>query len=254
MTTHRIFITKVSTVAIAAIGTLWAWLDGVRSERACLMRPDCVDTSTAVTLAFCHPESSQCVSLTRSSGITAERGLETVKDRRGRIVVVNLLMAATLFAGPLVRAGEAASATGLAHFTFDDGTLRTVSFSATSRGDDTAVGKIDINDRTPIPNQDVDGTGDPTLAASARGVTVNAQVDCLIVDGTRAVLGGQVTGADVGRYLGKYVFLFVEDRGRASARVNWAFFEPGDDVSCDNVPSAAYAPREVTGGSVKVRP
>ena len=177
-----------------------------------------------------------------------------MRGRRARSVVVTLLMSAALLSGPPVRVGEGATATGLAHFTFDDGTLRTVSFSATSQRDNTAVGKIDINDGTSIPNQDVDGTGDPALAGSARGVRVNAEVDCLIVDGTRAVLGGQVTGADVGRYVGKYVFLFVEDRGRAPARINWAFSEPGDDVSCDNVPSAAYSPIEVTEGSVKVRP
>jgi hypothetical protein len=172
----------------------------------------------------------------------------------GRSVIVTLLMSAVLFAGPLVQPGEGASATGLAHFTFDDGTLRTVSFSASSRGDNTAAGQIDINDRTPIPDQDVDGTGDPALAGSPKGVNLNAQVDCLVVDGTTAVLGGHVTRADVARYVGKYVLLFVEDRGRAQARLNWGFYTPQDGVSCESFPQAAYSPVEVTGGSVKVRP
>ena len=106
-----------------------------------------------------------------------------MRGRHGRAVVVTLLMSAALSSGPLARIGEGASATGLAHFTFDDGTLRTVSFSATSQRDNTVVGQIDIHDRTPIPNQDVDGTGDPALAGSPNGVNLNAQVDCLVIDG-----------------------------------------------------------------------
>ena len=177
-----------------------------------------------------------------------------MRGRHGRAIVVTSLISAVLSFGPFARAGEGASATGLAHFTFDDGTLRMVSFNATSQRNNIAVGQIDIQDRTPIPNQDVDGTGDPALAASPNGVNLNAQVDCLVVDGTTAIVGGQVARADVIRYVGKYVLLFVEDRGRSQARLNWGFYEPEEGVSCDRFPRSAYAPVEVTGGSVKLRP
>ena len=176
--------------------------------------------------------------------------------RRGYrpLVVMALLTSTVLFSGPLAGVGEGASATGLAHFTFDDGTLRTVSFSAASRRDNTVVGQIDIQDRTPIPNQDVDGTGDPALAGSPNGVSLNAPVDCLVVNGTTAVVGGQVTRADVARYVGKFVLLFVEDTGRSQARLNWGFYGPEEGVSCDRFPRAGYSLLEITGGSVKVRP
>lgn len=177
-----------------------------------------------------------------------------MRGRHGRAAVVTLLMSAALSSGPLAGVGEGASATGLAHFTFDDGTLRTVSFSATSQRDNTVVGQIDIHDRTPIPNQDVDGTGDPALAGSPNGVNLNAQVDCLVVDGTTAVVGGQVTRADVARYVGKFVLLFVEDKGRSQARLNWGFYGPGEGVSCDRFPRAGYSLLEITGGNIKVRP
>ena len=167
---------------------------------------------------------------------------------------MTLLISTMLGAGPLARVGEGASATGVAHFTFSDGTLKTVSFEATGRRDDEVVGWIDIQDRTPIPPQDVDGTGDPDLAGSPDGMELNAQVDCLAVNGTAAVMGGPVTRADVARYIGKYVLLFVEDRGRAQARINWGFYESGAEVSCESFPRAAYSPVEVTGGTVKVRP
>ena len=172
----------------------------------------------------------------------------------GRTVVITLLTSAMLSSGPLARVGEGASATGLAHFTFDDGTLKTVSFDARSQRGNTVIGQIDIQDRSPIPHQDVDGTGDPDLAGSPGGMELNAQVECLVVDGTVAVMGGQVTRADVARYVGKYVLLFVEDHGRAQARLNWGFYESGARVSCESFPRAAYSPVEVTGGTVKVRP
>lgn len=177
-----------------------------------------------------------------------------MKRWHGWSAVVTLLMSGVLSLGPLARPGEGAAATGVAHFTFDDGKLRTVSFSATTQRDGTAVGHIDIQDRVPIPNQDVDGAGDPALAGSPTGVNLNARVDCLVVEGTAAILGGQITRADVQRYVGKYVLLFVEDRGRAQARLNWSFYAPESGVSCENVPRGAVSLVEVAGGSVKVRP
>jgi hypothetical protein len=170
-----------------------------------------------------------------------------------RIVVIALLASALLASGPLARIGEGASATGNAYFTFDDGPVRAVSFDAV-RQKNKVAGQIDIQDRTPIPSQDVDGTGDPDLAESPEGVDLNAQVECLVIDGPVAVIGGQVTQADVARYVGKYVLLFVEDRGRGPARLNWGFYESGTGTSCESFPQAAYSLVEVTAGSVKVRP
>jgi hypothetical protein len=172
----------------------------------------------------------------------------------GRIAIVSLLMSGVLSFGALARLSEAATANGLAHFTFDDGSLRTVSFNATTQRDGTAVGNIDIQDRVPIPSQDVDGTGDPNLAGSPTGVNLTARVECLVVKGTEAILGGQITRADVPRYVGKYVLLFVEDRGRAQPRLNWGFYEPETGVSCESVPEGAVSLVEIAGGSVKVRP
>jgi hypothetical protein len=175
-----------------------------------------------------------------------------MKRWHGRIAVVMLLMSGVLSFGPLARSGEGATATGLAHFTFDDGSLRTVSFSATTQRDGTAVGHIDIQDGVPILNQDVDGTGDPALAGSPTGVHLTARVECLVVNGSAAILGGQITRADVVRYVGKYVLLFVEDRGRAHARINWGFYAP-EDISCETAPRGAASLVEVTGGSIKIR-
>ncbi|MGH6690349.1 MAG: hypothetical protein ACREF4_06700 [Gammaproteobacteria bacterium] len=173
-------------------------------------------------------------------------------QRTGRALVSMLAVSMTLSAGAFVGFGEAASASGLAHLTFDDGALRTVSFDATRRRDNTVHGHVSIQDRTPIPSQDVDGTGDPELAESSSGLDLTARVECLVVEGRRAVVGGRITHADVGRYVGKYVFLFVEDKGREAARLNWGFYDAGAGVSCESFPGAALV--EVTGGGVKVSP
>lgn len=177
-----------------------------------------------------------------------------MRSRHGRTIVVTLLMSAVLSLGPFARTGEGADAAGHAHFTFDDGTLRTVSFNATSQRNNIAAGQIDIRDGTPIANQDVDGTGDPDLAGSPNGVNLSAQVNCLVVDDSTAIVGGEVAHADVARYVGKYVLLVVEDRGRALPRLSWGFYDTDQGISCDSFPSAAYAPVEVSSGSVKVRP
>ena len=177
-----------------------------------------------------------------------------MKRRRNCTIAVTLPMAAILFFGPLTRDAVGASASGLAHFTFDDGLLRTVSFSAAREFNGTASGQIDIRDPTPIPAQDVDGTEDPELAGSPSGVALHVDVDCLRVDGGTAVLGGEVTRSDVTRYVGKYVLLFVQGGARSEGKLTWGFYESHEGVSCGSLPRGVYTPVEIAGGSFKLRP
>jgi hypothetical protein len=58
-----------------------------------------------------------------------------IRGTHGRTIVVTLLAsAAALSLGPFTGAVEGATAIGLAHFTFDDGTLRTVSSARRASG------------------------------------------------------------------------------------------------------------------------
>lgn len=145
------------------------------------------------------------------------------------------------------------SATGYAALVLDDGVTRGVSFTAVHHGDGSASGQIEFHDPAPIPDQDVDGTGDPALAESPLGVHVRADVNCLVVDGNSAIVGGQVTDSDVARYVGKQVLLFVEDTAQSRGGFTWGFYEAQDGVSCGTFPWAAYAPVESGGGSLQVR-
>ena len=117
-----------------------------------------------------------------------------------------------------------------------------------------AAGQIDIRDPTPIPAQDVDGTGDPELAGSPSGVALHVDVDCLRVDGGTAVLGGEVTRSDVTRYVGKYVLLFVQGGARSEGKLTWGFYGSREGVSCGSLPRGAYTSVEIAGGSFKLRP
>jgi hypothetical protein len=144
--------------------------------------------------------------------------------------------------------------TGSVSLVLGDGIARTIALSAATQRDGTAAGVIEFHDPTPMPPPDVDGTGDPALAASQSGVTVYAQVTCLFVDGHAAVVGGDIVQADPARYVGKQIVVLVTDSGRGPGRMSWGFYEPGQRVSCDSFPLSAHAPVDITGGRTEVRP
>jgi hypothetical protein len=173
-----------------------------------------------------------------------------MKSRQVWSVLASLLVAAALSPGPLAQAGGAV--TGHVSVVLDDGVVRTVAFTAVSQKDGAASGHIDIEDPTPLAGQDVDGTGDPALADSPTGVRLRADVNCLAVDGDVAIVGGQVTKADVARYVGKQVLLFVEDSARSRGGFSWGFYEPTEYRFCGSYPWAAYSPEKIAGGSLQV--
>ncbi len=166
-------------------------------------------------------------------------------------LLVTLLSSAILPPG-LVAEPRGGSATGHANLTFGDGILRGVSFSAVTHDDGSVSGQIEFHDPAPMPDQDVDGTGDPALAESPFGVKLHAEVNCLVVDGDSAIVGGQVTSSDVARYVGKQVLLFVEDSEHSRGGFTWGFYEAKDGVFCGSFPWAAYAPVGTAGASLQV--
>jgi hypothetical protein len=165
--------------------------------------------------------------------------------------LVTLLLSGILPLDVPAQASGDSSATGYVTVAREDGSL-TVSFSAVGRADAVA-GQIDIHDSSPLPDQDVDGTGDPALAGSPHGVALQAEVNCLAVDGDTAIVGGEVTRSNLARYLGKQVLLFVEDSVKSQGRFTWGFYEPQKHVFCGTFPWAAYTPERTAGGSLQVQ-
>jgi hypothetical protein len=143
---------------------------------------------------------------------------------------------------------------GRADVVLGDGIMRSVSFRAEGGPDGGASGYIEFFDPAPLPDQDVDGTGDAELAGSRSGVHVLADVNCVVTHDDVAIVGGIVRKAEPARYVGKQMLLFVEDSGRAKGRFTWGFYEPSERPFCDSYSQEAYAADGLVGGEFKVYP
>jgi hypothetical protein len=169
---------------------------------------------------------------------------------------VGTLLATCLFSvlPPEPRAAEPeGTATGSADLVLGDDVVRGVSFTALTRGDGSASGQIEFYDPAPVPDQDVDGTGDRALAESTRGLKVYAEVECLAIDGASAIVGGRVIKSNVERYVGKQLQLFVQDGEVGRGMFSWGFYEPQEAIFCDTFPWSSYSPVAMAKGTLRVR-
>jgi hypothetical protein len=107
------------------------------------------------------------------------------------------------------------SASGGIHIVTDDGT-RNIEFNAKLDASGAASGEIKFTGPLSVPDQDVDGdgTGDPSAEAST--LSLRVEVDCLKVDGNRAVLAGLVKESNISAYIGRRMLLTVEDGGEGA--------------------------------------
>jgi hypothetical protein len=163
-----------------------------------------------------------------------------------------LVVTAMLLMHPALAVGGLAK--GQIEVVLGDGVQRTLSFDAATQPDGSATGQIEFFDPGPVPDQDVDGTGDPRLAPSRRGVTAYAEVNCLIVDGRIAVVGGRVVKAEPDLYVGKQLVLVVEDGDASKAQATWGFHEPRERIFCDTLPFASDLEEEAVSATLQIRP
>src|SRR4051812_9027167 len=112
----------------------------------------------------------------------------------------------------LVPAAFAQSASGGFHVVTDEGT-RNIEFNAKTNPNGSVSGDVKFSGPLSVPDQDVDGdgTGDPSVTAATLSLRVD--VDCLKVEGNRAVLSGLVKESNISAYAGRRVLLTVEDGG-----------------------------------------
>jgi hypothetical protein len=89
---------------------------------------------------------------------------------------------------------------------------RTIEFNATVQSG-RASGDLALTEPLALPDQDVDGAGDPEIKESTLSLSV--AVDCLKVQRNRAVLGGQVRESNVQSYAGRRMLLTIEDNAEA---------------------------------------
>ena len=122
------------------------------------------------------------------------------------------LSALALASFVLVPAAFGQSASGGFHVVTGDGN-RNVEFNAKVLPNGNASGDLKFSGPVSIPDQDVDGDGSGGPSVTGGTLSVRVDVDCLKVDGKRAVLGGQIREASVSGFVGQRMLLTVEDSG-----------------------------------------
>ena len=129
----------------------------------------------------------------------------TTSTRTRRIIV-------TLSLFFLVPAAFAQTVAGSFHAEAGKGT-RTIEFNAKGQSAGRASGDLALTEPLALPDQDVDGAGDPEVKETT--LSLRVAVDCLKIERNRAVLGGQVRESNVQSYVGRRMLLTVEDNADA---------------------------------------
>src|SRR5688572_32614793 len=107
---------------------------------------------------------------------------------------------------PLTSANNSGpSSDGEFGFSLADGTARLVQFHAKKNSDGSTKGERTYSDQTTVPDSE-DGLG-------SSGLFAMANIDCLVVNGKKSVMSGEITEATVGDYLGNRILRIVEDNG-----------------------------------------
>ena len=128
--------------------------------------------------------------------------------RPARVFLSSLALAIVF----LVPAAFAQSASGGFHAVSDEGT-RNIEFNAKINPNGSTSGEIKFTGPLSVPDQDVDGDGTGDPSATAATLSLRVDVDCLKVNGNRAVVAGVVKESSIDAYVGRRVLLTVEDGG-----------------------------------------
>lgn len=133
---------------------------------------------------------------------------------------LRIFMTLSLFS--LVPAAFAQTVGGTFRVDTDKGT-RTIEFNATGQAAGRASGDLALTEPIALPDQDVDGAGEPEVKETT--LSVRVAVDCMKVERNRAVVGGQVRESNVQSYIGRRMLLTVEDNAEAAPdRYTFGFY------------------------------
>jgi hypothetical protein len=101
------------------------------------------------------------------------------------------------------------SANGNFWFSFGDGVTRYVKFNAKVNPDGTSKGEMTFVDPAATPETDTDNPEGSSNTST--GLTIRVEFDCLVVDGNRAVMSGEIVESGFPASIGQRVLLTVED-------------------------------------------
>ena len=128
-------------------------------------------------------------------------------------------------------------ARGKVRVSFADGATRYVEFSAKLHDNGSTTGQMMFTSPMETQDQDVDGTNVEQDGSGTKSVPgssefyFKADFDCMVVDGTRAVMSGTVNESSSARYLGQRVLLIVQDKGddkksTSADKLSWGLYRP----------------------------
>jgi hypothetical protein len=117
-----------------------------------------------------------------------------------------------------------AAARGTYKFILEDELVKSVDFSASTDAKGTTTGSLTFTDEATI--SDSDDPENPREGDPPKQFYMKADLDTLVVEKNRAVLGGLVRDSSHVNYIGRWVQLVVEDNGlndRVPDRLTWSF-------------------------------
>ena len=192
-------------------------------------------------------------------------------------LAINVFLAAVVAIPPFVAAELEVQ--GDVNFLGGDGVLRSAEFYGTIDRSGAAEGRMIFTDPSATPEADPD---EPEGAvASAQGLLIDADFDCLVVKNNRAVMSGVIVDSNSPERVGRRILVTVEDNGKGRKapprRLTWGIYqndarnwtptdaERDDDipmpssrsevVSCDRFPLGSHTLVDIerTDGNIQVR-
>jgi hypothetical protein len=130
--------------------------------------------------------------------------------------------------GSFATSDRAANITGGGTFVVGNDLKGHFNFNAVTHQDGSVTGHLSLRNPEAAPDQDVDGTGDPSLEGLPDGVELTADLDSMNISGNRAALSGVVRTASNQRYVGLRIVLTVEDTGEGDGdpdKITWGFYQ-----------------------------
>lgn len=123
-----------------------------------------------------------------------------------RFILLFTALSLAVVSVPLTSANNSGpSSNGEFSFSLEDGAARLVQFHARKNSDGSTKGELTYSDPTTLPDSE-DNFG-------SSGLFAKASIDCLVINGNKAVMSGEITEASIGDYLGNRILLVVEDNG-----------------------------------------
>lgn len=140
----------------------------------------------------------------------------------------------------LVLAGQGVTARASGQGILESGSFRTFAFNAVQKKD----GSVE---------------GHTTLQNHTAGIRIHTRVECISVQGNRAVLTGHITESTIPGYPGRFTLVVVEDNGEGGNvvdRMSFQYIYPAGagGFSCDAVLAADVPAVPVTKGNIQVAP